>query len=68
MGNIGDPQMSKPTATDAAERTRAPLSADLSDGERRLIAQAAALRPHEGLRIVEAMCALGQVAKLMARS
>ena len=60
--------MITPPATDAAERTCARSSAELTESERRLIGQAAALRPHEGLRIVEAMCALGQVAKLMARS
>lgn len=60
--------MSKPTTPHAAERSRALSNADLSDGERRLIAQAAALKPHDGLRVVEAMCALGQIAKLMARS
>lgn len=59
--------MTPNTAPQAAERSRVE-PADLSDGERRVIAQAATLRPHDSHRVVEAMCALGQVAKLMARS
>jgi hypothetical protein len=59
--------MTPDTAPQAAERSRVE-SADLSDGERRVIAQAASLKPRDAHRVIEAMCALGQVAKLMARS
>lgn len=56
--------MTPNTAPNAAERSRE-STANLSEAERRLIAQAATLRPSEGLRVIEAMCALGSVAKLM---
>jgi len=59
--------MNPQTALNAAERSRDQSESKLSDGERRLIAQAATLRPDEGHRIIEAMCALGAVAKLMVR-
>lgn len=59
--------MTPQTAANAAERNCAQSDENLSDGERRLIAQAATLRPDEGHRIIEAMCALGAVSKLMVR-
>jgi hypothetical protein len=60
--------MTPNTAPQAAERSRVESPANLSDGERRVIAQAASLKPRDAHRVIEAMAALGQVAKLMARS
>jgi len=60
--------MTPNTAPNAAERSRAESPADLSQGERLIIERAAALKPRDAHRVIEAMCALGQVAKLMARS
>jgi hypothetical protein len=59
--------MTPQTAPNAAERSRDQTEADLSQGERLIIERAASLKPRDAHRVIEAMCALGSVAKLMVR-